>query len=130
MAQEETTFGSAIADARKKKGWSLKDLCAKVLREDGDAISPQYLNDIEHDRRSPSSDRMVTQFAEALGLGDDVVVYPTGGPLAANPMMAAGLLRIGEVANRISDGSVDRGVAHATSGHCLQQNLVCVLEGE
>ncbi len=72
-------------------------------------------------------ERIVT---EALGLGDDVVVNPSGGPLAANPMMAAGLLRLGEVANRISDGSANRGVAHATSGHCLQQNLVCVLEGE
>lgn len=78
MAQEETTFGSAIADARKKKGWSLKDLCANVLREDGDAISPQYLNDIEHNRRSPSSDRMVTQFAEALGLDPDWLYYLAG----------------------------------------------------
>jgi len=66
---------------------------------------------------------------EALGLGDDVSVNPSGGALAANPMMAAGLLRLGEVANRIMSGEVDRGVAHATSGHLLQQNLVAVLEG-
>lgn len=65
-----------------------------------------------------------------LGLADDVLVNPSGGSLAANPMMAAGLLRIAEVANRISAGTADRGVAHATSGHLLQQNLVCVLEGE
>jgi hypothetical protein len=45
-------------------------------------------------------------------------------------MMTAGLIRIGEVARRISSGEADRGVAHATSGPCLQQNLVCVLEGE
>ena len=31
---------------------------------------------------------------------------------------------------RIADGRANRGVAHATSGPCLQQNLVCVLEGE
>ena len=31
---------------------------------------------------------------------------------------------------RITAGEADRGVAHATSGPCLQQNLVCVLEGE
>lgn len=68
--------------------------------------------------------------AEALGLGDDVAINPSGGPLAANPMMTAGLIRIGEVANRIASGAADRGVAHATSGPCLQQNLVCVLEGE
>jgi hypothetical protein len=46
----------------------LKDLASRVLREDAEAISPQYLNDIEHDRRSPSSDRMVQQFADALGI--------------------------------------------------------------
>ena len=67
---------------------------------------------------------------EALGLGADVPVNPSGGALAANPMMAAGLIRLGEVANRIMAGEADRGVAHATSGQCLQQNLVAVLEGE
>jgi acetyl-CoA acetyltransferase len=66
----------------------------------------------------------------ALGLGDDVVVNPSGGPLAANPLIAAGLIRIGEAATRISRGEAQRAVAHATSGPCLQQNLVCVLEGE
>ena len=55
---------------------------------------------------------------------------PSGGPLAANTIMAAGLSRIGEVAVRIHSGEAARGVAHATSGPCLQQNLVCVLEGE
>lgn len=67
---------------------------------------------------------------EAIGLGDDVAINPSGGALAANPMMTAGLIRIGEVYRRIAAGEVDRGVAHATSGPCLQQNLVCVLEGE
>ncbi len=55
---------------------------------------------------------------------------PSGGPLAANPMMAAGLARIGEAANQIWAGNGRRALAHATQGHCLQQNLVCVLEGE
>jgi hypothetical protein len=45
-------------------------------------------------------------------------------------MMAAGLIRFGEAARRIWDGSADRAVAHATSGPCLQQNIVCVLEGD
>jgi acetyl-CoA acetyltransferase len=66
---------------------------------------------------------------EALGLGDDVDVNPSGGPLSANVIMAAGLVRVAEVANRISAGSAARGVAHATSGQCLQHNLVCVIEG-
>jgi acetyl-CoA acetyltransferase len=66
----------------------------------------------------------------ALGLGDGVAINPSGGALAANPVMAAGLVRIGEAAQRISRGEAGKAVAHATSGPCLQQNLVCVLEGE
>ncbi|MGC9960284.1 MAG: thiolase domain-containing protein [Acidimicrobiales bacterium] len=66
----------------------------------------------------------------ALGLDDDVSVNPSGGALAANAIMVAGLVRIGEAAARIWSGEADRALAHATSGPCLQQNLVCVLEGE
>ena len=67
---------------------------------------------------------------DALGLGDDVSINPSGGALAANPIMAAGLIRLGEAAARIGRGEADRALGHATSGVCLQQNLVCVLEGE
>lgn len=67
---------------------------------------------------------------KALRLGADVRVNPSGGALAANPVMAAGLVRIGEAAARIHRGASDRALAHATSGPCLQQNLVAVLEGE
>jgi acetyl-CoA acetyltransferase len=66
----------------------------------------------------------------AMGLGDDIDVNPSGGALAANVLMASGLIRIAEVADRISAGAAGRGVGHATSGHCLQHNLVCVLEGD
>ncbi|MCD0451262.1 thiolase domain-containing protein [Actinocorallia sp. API 0066] len=66
---------------------------------------------------------------EALDLGDDVLVNPSGGPLSANPVMAAGLVRIGEAAARIHRGENRRTLGHATSGPCLQQNLVAVLEG-
>jgi acetyl-CoA acetyltransferase len=69
--------------------------------------------------------------AEALGLdATSTVINPSGGALAANAVMSAGLARIGEVAQRITNGDADRGVAHATSGPCLQQNMVVVLEGE
>ena len=66
----------------------------------------------------------------ALALPGSVRINPSGGPLAANPMMAAGLARIGEAAQRIFERDARRALAHATQGHCLQQNLVCVLEGE
>ena len=67
---------------------------------------------------------------EAIGLGGDTVINPSGGALAAHTMMASGLIRIGEAASRIAAGEGDRAVAHATAGPCLQQNLVCVLEGD
>lgn len=67
---------------------------------------------------------------DALGLDAGVDVNPSGGALSANPIMVAGLSRIGAAARRVMDGSARRAVAHATSGPCLQQNLVCVLEGD
>ncbi len=66
----------------------------------------------------------------AMGVPDDAVVNPSGGALCANPMLTAGLVRIGEAAARIADGSAGRAVAHATQGPALQQNLVTVLEGD
>jgi acetyl-CoA acetyltransferase len=67
--------------------------------------------------------------AEALGLDEArTSINPSGGALASNPVMVAGLVRIGEAARRLSAGEGGRAVAHATSGPALQQNLVCVLE--
>lgn len=67
----------------------------------------------------------------ALGIDPDTTrVNPSGGALVSNPLMAAGLARIARAAEAIHDGGADRAVAHATQGPCLQQNLVCVLEGE
>jgi acetyl-CoA acetyltransferase len=65
-----------------------------------------------------------------IGIGNQVSINPSGGPLCANPVMATGLIRMGEAARRIADGEADRAVAHASWGPCLQQNLVCVLEGD
>ena len=57
-------------------------------------------------------------------------INPSGGALVSNVLMAAGLARIAHAANQVLDGSADRVVGHATQGPCLQQNLVCVMEGE
>ncbi|WP_028933647.1 thiolase domain-containing protein [Pseudonocardia spinosispora] len=64
-----------------------------------------------------------------LGLADDVVINPSGGPLCGNPLFATGLVRIGEAANRVMEGSAQRVLGHATNGQLLQQNLICVMEG-
>jgi hypothetical protein len=60
---------------------------------------------------------------EALRLGDTPLL-----DAPAAPPMVAGLASIGAAAQAILDGRARRVVAHATSGPCLQQNLVCVLE--
>ena len=65
----------------------------------------------------------------ALGLGDDVTVNPSGGALAANPVMVTGLVRVIEAARQIREQGRSRVLAHATAGQALQQNLVCILEG-
>lgn len=75
---EAVSLGQAIADARKKKDISQKRLAELIKREDGEAISPQYLNDIEHDRRSPSSNSLVTQFANVLELDAEHLMYLAG----------------------------------------------------
>jgi acetyl-CoA acetyltransferase len=65
---------------------------------------------------------------QALGLGPQTRVSPSGGALCGNPMFAAGLARIGLAAGEIMAGRSDRALGHATSGPALQQNLVCVME--
>jgi acetyl-CoA acetyltransferase len=65
---------------------------------------------------------------DALRLDPKLSVNPSGGALSANALMVAGLIRLGEAARRIHEGEARRALAHATSGPCLQQNLVCVME--
>lgn len=73
---ELPTLGKAISEARKAKGLSQKDLAARIMREEGDGpISPQYLNDIEHDRRSPSSDHMISEFSRELDLSENFLSF-------------------------------------------------------
>jgi acetyl-CoA acetyltransferase len=64
---------------------------------------------------------------EALGLGPEVAVNPSGGALCGNPMFAAGLARIGCAAEAVMAGRAGRAVGHAASGVLLQQNLTVVL---
>jgi acetyl-CoA acetyltransferase len=67
---------------------------------------------------------------EALGLDESrTSINPSGGALAANAVMVAGLQRFGEAFQRIQKGEGKNAVVHATGGPCLQQNLVAVLEG-
>ena len=61
-------------------GKSQKELAALVLKEDGTPISPQYLNDLERDRRAAPGDHLIGQFAGVLHINLDIL-YNTAGEL-------------------------------------------------
>ena len=72
------TFGEVLSEARRAKGISQKELAALVKKEDGQAISPQYLNDIEHGRRNPPSEFLIGRLAQALNASKDVLCLAAG----------------------------------------------------
>jgi transcriptional regulator with XRE-family HTH domain len=72
------TFGTVLSEARKAKGISQKELAAKVKKEDGQTISPQYLNDIERDRRNPPSEFIIGQIAKQLDFDKDTLCLAAG----------------------------------------------------
>lgn len=79
MSAPSVTFGQAISKARKALGLSQKELAARVMKEEGGgSISPQYLNDIEHDRRSPSSGHLIRQFSGILNIPEDYLYALAG----------------------------------------------------
>lgn len=63
-------FGEYVRKARIDRRLTLKQVADKILKEDGSEISPQYLNDLEHDRRSPAT-TLIKQFAQQLDLEYD-----------------------------------------------------------
>lgn len=71
MSQEHT-FGNIIAETRKKMNISQKELATKLC------ISPQYLNDIEHNKRNPSSQQLIDQIAVTLNLESEYLCYLAG----------------------------------------------------
>jgi acetyl-CoA acetyltransferase len=99
----------SLATARKQAGFGAADIDFAELYA---AFSPQSLI-----------------LKDALGLPEKVSINPSGGPLAGHIMMSAGLDRFGMAFRAINEGKGDRAIAHATSGPCLQHNLVSLVEG-
>lgn len=71
-------FGDLISERRKELGWSQKELAEKVIKEDGKPISPQYLNDLERNRRDAPSDYLIEAFASVLSLDKAILFYSAG----------------------------------------------------
>lgn len=72
------SLGDTISEARKKLGYTQKFLANSIQKTDGEPITPQYLNDIEHDRRSPSSPQIIEQLAKVLNIQAEVLYYEAG----------------------------------------------------
>lgn len=71
------SLGGVIRTARLKMKMMQKDLAAKVKKEDGSPVTPQYINDLEHDRRRPS-ELVAGELARALGLPPDYLIALSG----------------------------------------------------
>ena len=72
MQQKNVSFGTYITETRKSKNLSQRELAAKL------DISPQYLNDIEHDKRSPSSPQLIEMIAATLEVSSEYLSYLAG----------------------------------------------------
>lgn len=63
------TFCQTISKARQALGLGQRELAGRVMKEEsGGSIYPQYLDDIEHGRRRPSSGHLIRQFSGILNI--------------------------------------------------------------
>jgi hypothetical protein len=117
---------------------------------------PAWIRGIDHRIEAPAlgtrdltqspSTRAAAEYVGAVGAGADVAFlhapYPhqelvvrealqlngTRVDAGTGPTMVGGLQRLILAAQSVANGEAKRAIAHATSGHCLQQNLVALIE--
>lgn len=75
---EMSSFSELISSKRKQLGLSQRELAASVKKEDGTPISPQYLNDLELQRRDAPSDHLILELARVLEIPADHLFYAAG----------------------------------------------------
>lgn len=66
------SFGQTITKHRQLMGLTQKALAAKV------SLSPQYMNDIEKDNRSPTSPALLDDLAKALHIAPEILYFKAG----------------------------------------------------
>jgi transcriptional regulator with XRE-family HTH domain len=71
-------FGDYIAARRKALNLTQKDLAPQIRKSDGTAISAQYLNDVERERRAIPTDAVLASLAEVLKIPADVLYFLAG----------------------------------------------------
>ncbi len=117
---------SASAELAARKAFAMAGLA-----------SAREVDVVELHAQNPAAEMIVL---DAIGLDPKApkpAVNPSGGALCADPIMSTGLIRLGEAFRQLSGtagprqvANARRAIAHATQGHCLQQNVVWVLGTE
>ena len=75
MRRSSRSFGQIVTRKRKEIGLTQRDLASLIRKQDGTSISAVYLNDIEHNRRSPTSDHLIEQFARVLSIPREILYH-------------------------------------------------------
>ena len=102
--------GDVIKQARQNHGWTLRQLADQVTKEDGTAISPQYLFDIETHHRIPTP-HVLAELARVLALEYDTLLALAGAVdvvlreyLGEHPQHTAALIQLLRAAQRCRFG--------------------------
>lgn len=72
------SIGSQIGRGRKNLRMTQKQLASQILKADGTPISPQYLNDLELDKRGAPPNYLLDRISEALGLPQEYLRFVAG----------------------------------------------------
>jgi len=70
-------LGDLLNQARRARRLTLRQLAERVRKDDGQPVSPQYLNDIELNRRIPST-HVLYELARELELNVDTLLQLAG----------------------------------------------------
>ena len=78
VSNQDKAAACAALGAHRTIIYNDEDFVEVMKEEGGGSISPQYLNDIEHDRRSPSSGHLIRQFSGILNIPEDYLYALAG----------------------------------------------------
>jgi transcriptional regulator with XRE-family HTH domain len=101
-----SSLGDVIKQARQGRRWTLRRLADQVTKEDGTAISPQYLFDIETHHRIPTP-HVLAGLARVLALEYDTLLALAGAAdvvlreyLGEHPQHTAAIIQLLRAAQR------------------------------
>jgi acetyl-CoA acetyltransferase len=113
---ESSNLGSRNLATSNTLQASIKQLNLKNIKFDVAELHTQFSHEVP--------------FLKFLLNLQDVPTNLSGGPLVGNVMMCAGLDAVGKTYESLKENQLTHGLAHATSGPCLQHNMLVHLEAK